>query len=434
MATLVKDQTVVDAGPEVAARRASDRLDSIDLVRGLVIVIMALDHSRGNFTNPDFDITNIHQTTPIWFLTRWITHYCAPTFVFLAGTGAFLFSCRGKTKRDLAWFLVSRGLWLIFLELTVIRLSWFYSFQYHFAFGQVIWAIGWSMIVLAPMVYLPVSAIAVFGVSMIAFHNLFDGVKPDDWGNFRWLWIILHTGERIQLTQGGTLNLFGLPPIHFSRELVFNPFYPLIPWIGVLAAGYALGAMFLLNRPERRRNLLGLGLTLILAFLVLRYLNWYGDRPANKPGEPGPWAVFEAHWWQTPLAFINCQKYPPSLMYLLMTLGPAITALALFDRQPGPLGRFFITYGRVPLFFYLPHFFILHGLAIVFAYLRYGRADWLFQEPPGIRPGDIPKDNGYDLWVAYLVWLGVVLALYFPCRWFAGVKRRYRNVWWLSYL
>jgi uncharacterized membrane protein len=416
MATLTVKQPATDLAKVPApAVTAGARLDSIDLVRGLVIVIMALDHARGNFTNPGYDIVNVDQTTPAYFLTRWITHYCAPTFVFLAGTGAFLFRSRGKSKGDLAWFLVTRGIWLIFLELTVIRFGWFFTIEFHFFFGQVIWAIGWSMIVLAPLVFLPTSAVAVFGLTMIAFHNLFDSVRAEDWGNLRWLWVILHTGEQIKL----------------GDNIVFLPFYPLVPWIGVLAAGYALGAMFLLEQRVRRRELAGLGLALIAAFVFLRYANLYGDKPTSQAGTPGPWAVHE-HWWQTLFAFINCQKYPPSLVFLLMTLGPAITALALFDRVPGPLGRFFITYGRVPLFFYLPHWFILYGLKLAFAYHFYGRADWLFRDTPP-PPGTEPPDNHYPLWAAYLVWLGVVLLLYFPCRWFGGFKRRHRDWTWLSY-
>ena len=209
------------------------RLDNIDFVRGLVIVIMALDHVRGNFSNIHFDLTDVTVTTPPAFLTRWITHYCAPTFVFLAGTGAFLYGSRGKTKPRLAWFLLSRGLWLVVLELTVIRYSWFLNVNYMFAFGQVIWAIGWSMVVLAGLVFLPTSAITVFGLALILFHNLFDNVTPEDWGRLSWLWKILHTGQSIKFDDG--------------RE--FSPFYPLIPWMGVMAAGYGLARSCCLIDP-----------------------------------------------------------------------------------------------------------------------------------------------------------------------------------------
>jgi uncharacterized membrane protein len=426
---------------------ARPRLDNIDLLRGLVIVIMALDHVKGNIAYLPFDPVDLNRSTTAYFLTRWISHFCAPVFVFLAGTGAFLYGARGRTKGELAWFLFSRGLWLIVLEITVIRFSWFLNVNYQFSFGQVIWAIGWGMIVLAGMVYLPLSVITTFGLALIVLHNLADGVKAEDWGDFRWVWCILHTGETIDL----------LPDVKFW------PFYPLIPWIGVLAAGYGFGAIMLLKSDRRRRDVFGLGLMLTLIFVALRWSNAYGDKPTPLVGLPGPWSV-QKDWHFTIFSFVNCQKYPPSLNFLLMTLGPAIIALALFDREQGRLGRFFITYGRVPLFFYLLHWFVIKGIAVGLAYIRYGRIDWMYGTAPDLtsplgastagllaspggegsllaasallpgRPGPKvpPIDYGYDLWVVYLVWLGVVLALYPLCSWFAGVKRRSRASW-LSY-
>jgi uncharacterized membrane protein len=434
-----------DAVPPALPWRS--RLDSIDLLRGLVIVIMALDHVKHAFTNFVPDPTNVLTTTSAQFLTRWITHYCAPTFVFLAGTGAFLYGARGRTKGQLAWFLLSRGLWLVLLELVVIRFSWYLNFNYFLTVGQVIWAIGWSMVVLAGLVFCPLAAVTALGVLMIAFHNLGDGVRAADWGPLAWLWKILHTGEAIEVV-----------PRH-----IFAPAYPLIPWIGVMAAGYGLGALMLLDRPERRRQLFGLGIVLTLAFIVLRYSNLYGDRapnqgvsvtliagnigmagstPANAPlaaalgpvtlpftglGGPGPWLVQE-NWRYTLFAFINTQKYPPSLLFLLMTLGPAIVALALFDRETGPLGRFFVIIGRVPLFFYLLHWFVIKGLQVCVAYLERGSLEW----QPDV-PDNTPPNQGYDLWVVYAIWLGVVFFLFPLCYWFAGVKRRSRAAW-LSYL
>jgi uncharacterized membrane protein len=400
-------------GRAQSSRLQSVRLDSIDLVRGLVMVIMALDHVKGTFTNVHYDATDLTKTTPIFFLTRWVTHFCAPTFVFLAGTGAFLYRARGKTTPQLAWFLLSRGVWLIVLELTVIRFSWFLNVNYAFSFGQVIWAIGWSMILLSALVYLPTPAVTVFGVSMMAFHNLFDGVTAAGFGRLDWLWKVLHTGEGIEPVKG----------------YYFAPFYPLIPWLGVMAAGFGFGALFLQDRPERRRNLLGLGLALTALFIGLRFTNVYGDRLAAGAGQPGPWA-WQSDGLFTLLSFINCQKYPPSLLFLLMTLGPAITALAVFDREPGPLGRVFVIFGRVPLFFYLLHWYVIKGLLLGLTWLRYGRVDWLFA---GFGAENVPEDNGYDLWIVYLIWLGVVAFLFPLCYWFAGVKQRSRSAW-LSYL
>ncbi|MBI3407586.1 MAG: DUF1624 domain-containing protein [Planctomycetes bacterium] len=421
----------------IGKQTGRSRLDNIDLVRGLVIVIMALDHVKGNFSNAHFDLVDLSRTTEAYFLTRWISHFCAPIFVFLAGTGAFLYGARGRSKNELAWFLVSRGIWLIFLELTWIRFSWFLDVGYAFSFGQVIWAIGWGMIIMAPLIYLPLSFIAVLGLGMILFHNHFDGVPAESWGKLDWLWSILHTGEHIVIwTDDGALH------IELMRTLreqgiqqppgpVFHPFYPLIPWIGVMFAGYAFGALMLLDRPQRRSQVFALGLGLTLMFLALRYSNVYGDKISTNPALPGPWSE-QKDLVFTAFSFVNTQKYPPSLVFLLMTLGPGLMALALFDREPGPLSRFFVTFGRVPLFFYLLHWYLIKGLAIAFAQVRYGRIDWLVGGDMTSRPQS-PSDNGYDLWVIYVVWIGVVLALFPFCYWFAGVKMRSRSAW-LSYL
>jgi uncharacterized membrane protein len=413
-------QLSLDAAPQPDIARVSParpvarpRLDAIDLLRGVVIVLMALDHVKGNIARLPFEPLDLTQTAPAYFLTRWVTHFCAPVFVFLAGTGAFLYGARGRSKRELAWFLLSRGVWLIVLELTVIRFSWFLNVNYLFSFGQVIWAIGWAMIMLAGLVFLPISAVTVFGLALIAFHNLFDGVHAADWGKYRWLWCILHTGEMLE---------------PFPNRN-FLPFYPLIPWVGVLAAGYGLGPLMLLDPKRRRRELLGLGLALILLFVALRYSNFYGDKVTHRPGQPGPWSM-QKDWLFTAFSFVNCQKYPPSLVFLLMTLGPALVFLGLAEGEPGRLGRFFIVFGRVPLFFYLLHWFVIKGVAIGLAYLRYQRADWMYGTPA---QGAVPPDYGYSLWVVYGVWLGVVLFLFPLCYWFAGVKRRSRAAW-LSYL
>jgi uncharacterized membrane protein len=400
------------------------RLDAIDLLRGVVIVLMALDHVKGNFTSAQFDPTDLAKTTPAYFVTRWVTHFCAPVFVFLAGTGAFLAGSHGKGRGALSWFLFSRGLWLILLELTVIRFAWFLEVSYTFSFGQVIWAIGWSMIALSALVFLPVSAITVFGVAVIAFHNLSDNVSPEKWGDFAWLWQLLHTGGEVKLD-----TVFHAGDIwEWTRGKTFWAMYPVLPWLGVMAAGYGFGALWLLPPQRRRKELLGLGLALTVTFIALRYANIYGDKPWGSPTQAGPWSVQE-HWWLTLFSFVNCQKYPPSLCFLLMTLGPAITALALFDHTVGPVGRFFVTFGRVPLFFYLLHWYLIKGLVFAFAFARYRRADWLYGGPPR-QP---PSGDGYDLWVIYLVWI-VVVALMWPlCAWFAGIKRRSRSAW-LSYL
>jgi uncharacterized membrane protein len=418
MTQLIQEYPVTrSASGTIVPAPARPRLDGIDLLRGIVIVLMALDHVKGNIAYLPFDPVDLSsQTTWAYFVTRWVTHFCAPVFVFLAGTGAFLYGARGRTKRELSWFLLSRGLWLIVLELTVIRFSWVLNLDYYFdrppTFGQVIWAIGWGMIVLSGLVYLPVSISTTFGLALIIFHNLADRVQPEDWGNYSWAWIILHTGGTFEVLPG----------------VKFWPFYPLIPWIGVLAAGYGFGPLMRLEPKQRRKEVLGLGIMLTLTFVALRWSNLYGDKFTSQPGQPGPWSV-QKDWLFTIFSFVNCQKYPPSLDFLLMTLGPALIALALFDREAGPVGKFFITFGRVPLFFYLLHWFVIKGVAIALAYHHYSRADWMYGSPP---PNSAPPDYGYDLWVVYLVWLGVVLVLFPLCYWFAGVKRRSRAAW-LSY-
>jgi uncharacterized membrane protein len=403
-------QHVSDRG-ETRARLPSKRLDSVDLVRGLVMVIMALDHVKGNFAHLPFDPIDLSKTTPGFFLTRWITHFCAPTFVFLAGTGAFLYRARGRSSAEVSWFLLSRGLWLVFLEVTVVRFSWFANVNYGFTIGQVIWAIGWSMVAMSALVYLPTWLVTLFGVAMMASHNLMDAWSADDLRIPQWAWAILHTGDFIKVTE----------------QSVFLPMYPLIPWIGVMAAGYGLGAIMVLDRPLRRKTLFVLGLTMMLAFVGLRYVNLYGD--FRNPRQPfaGPWSMHDDGAY-TLFSFLNCQKYPPSLLFLLMTLGPAITCLAIFDYQVGPLGKFFVVFGRVPLFYYLIHWFCLKGLAIALALQRYGNAAWMYDQT--VTP---PEDYGYSLGTVYLIWVCLVLALWPPCYWFSEVKRR-SSAWWLSYL
>jgi uncharacterized membrane protein len=393
---------------EVEAREpARRRLDSVDLLRGVVIVVMALDHVRDYFTRAAhlFDPADLTRTTAPLFLTRWITHFCAPTFVFLAGASAFLYGSRpGRTRNELARFLLSRGLWLVFIELTVVRLAWQFNFNYHFFNIQVIWAIGWSMVALGALVFLPIRVVGVIGVVMIATHNLLDGigasplmVAPGVFGHASvtdWLWSILHVRNA---------------PVT----------YPLIPWIGVMAAGYSFGPVLQHAPDRRRRELLGLGTLLVVGFILLRAINVYGD--AQR------WSTQSSSLF-TFLSFLNTTKYPPSLLYLLMTLGPAILSLVLFERLRGPVARFFIVYGRVPFLFYVAHLYLIHALVLLFAAFR---GDDLHGYLVFWRL--MPESWGYSLGVAYAVWILVVLALYPLCRWFAGVKARRRDAW-LSYL
>ena len=419
-------QAAGPANPE-PVKPARKRLDSIDMLRGIVMVIMMLDHTR-DFIHSGallFDPLDLSKTTVSLFLTRWITHYCAPIFVFLAGTGAYLRYARGSSKRELSRFLISRGVWLIILEFTIVRLGAFFNLDPRFIlFLQVIFVIGFSMIVLAGLVHLPLKITLAFGLSMIALHNILDKypVRPwqgpqspvPSWGAK--LFMLLH--------QPG---LFPIGP-NFPSPLVFV-LYPLIPWIGVMAVGYAFGALYQKDAQLRKRWLLIIGGIVTWLFIFIRAIDKYG--------EPLHWRR-QKNLVFTILSFINTTKYPPSLDYLLMTIGPAILALALFEMragsQPGGsiLRNFFVTFGRVPMFFYILQWFTAHTIAVVL-HLIFGKpVHWLFQTPIDwfTHP---PVGNGFNLIVVYLSWIGGVLLLYPLCRWFAGVKARRRD-WWLSYL
>jgi uncharacterized membrane protein len=389
------------------SRATQPRVEAIDLLRGLVMVLMALDHVRDFFSEARFNPTDLARTTPALFLTRWVTHFCAPVFVFLAGTGAFLHGSRGRTKPQLAWFLLSRGLWLVGLEFTLVHLGWFFNFNYHILIAQVIWAIGWSMVALAGLIFLPTWAVTTLGIAVVAGHNALDCVDPEALGSFRWLWVALCSG--------------GIIPL--APEVVLYVAYPVLPWLGVMAAGYGFGALWLLDRDRRRRWLLGLGGALTLGFVVLRAANVYGD--------PNPW-LLQSDAVFTFLAFLDCTKYPPSLLYVLMTLGPAVLALAWFDSSANRLGRPLVVFGRVPLFFYLLHVPLIHLAALAFARTQYGDVSFLLPHPLLIGPQGVPEGYGYGLPTVYFVTLGVVLTLYPLCRWFAEVKRRRREAW-LSY-
>ncbi len=386
------------------------RLDQLDLLRGLVMILMALDHTRDFLSHEAmlFDPTDLSMTHGWVFLTRWVTHFCAPIFCFLAGTGAFLSLGRGKTKRDLSWFLVTRGLWLVVLEFTLVGSAWTFAFDPHNFFLQVIWAIGCSMIVLAALIHLPLWGVAAFGLIMIAGHNLLDPISPQSWGAWSGLWKMLHVQGLVNPAPGYDVFIA----------------YPLIPWIGVVATGFAFGALLRRERAERRRLLLWLGLALSVGFVVLRATNLYGD--------PKPWAP-QASALFTLFSFVNCTKYPPSLLYLLMTLGPALIFLSLADRELNQAWQKpILVFGRVPLFYYLLHLPLIHGIAVLLSLLRYGHAKGILHDTVFPEAKGLPLDYGYGLLGVYAVW-GLVLALLYPlCRWFAALKQRRRDAW-LSY-
>ena len=397
------------------------RIDSVDLLRGIIMVIMMLDHTRDfvHFQAAAFDPTNVERTTTLLFFTRWVTHFCAPLFVFLAGTGAYFQQMRGKPKVELSRFLITRGLWLIFLELTVLRVIIMFNFDYPVVAGflQVIWAIGWSMIVLAALIHLPVGIVAAIGVTMIVGHNALDQVQVTSWrgpgtpapGFWASVWHVLHVP--------GLIFPFGAPK---AAVLVL---YPLIPWIGVMAAGYAFGALYRVDPRERGRFLVRIGAVVTVGFVVLRAINVYGD--------PAPWS-HQPTATKTVLSFLATSKYPPSLLFLMMTLGPAFLFLAWADgREQGRIAQFFITYGRVPLFFYLLQWITAHTLALVASLIAGKPTEYLFSNLAFAPPP--PAGTGFGLGIVFLLWVLGVLLLYPLCSWYAGVKAR-RHDWWLSYL
>ncbi len=352
---------------------ARPRQDSIDVLRGLVMVVMALDHARDFFSYAQFEPTDLRLTTPAYFLTRLVTHFCAPVFVFLAGTGACLAGQRGKTTKELSIFLLTRGLWLVLLELTVLRFAWGFGLDPHALNALVIWAIGWSMVVLAGLVFLPRAAVLLFGLVMIGAHNAFDGAHGGGW------WTVLHVQGWVEYAPGWGIFVM----------------YPLVPWIGVMAAGYGFGAYAAGNRQRIR----WLGLGACVLFVLLRLVNHYGD--------PAPWSSQRSALF-TLFSFVNCEKYPPSLDYLLMTLGPALVLLSLLPDTARGILKPFVVFGRVPLFYYLLHIPLIHLLARV-------------------------AGERYGLPVVYGVWILVVAALYWPCLKWSELKRRNQSAW-LSYL
>jgi uncharacterized membrane protein len=400
-----------------SASTRPSRIISVDLLRGLVMMLMALDHTRDYFSGLPFPPEDLSKTFGALFFTRVITHLCAPVFFLLAGASAYLSVARGKSLSEVSRFFWTRGLWLVFLELTVLHFAWDFTLQ-SVPLLQVIWALGWSMVVMALIVRLPVVWIGSLGAAVIVLHNLLDTVTPDALGNAAGLWTFLHVPGFISIS----------PQI---RALIG---YPLIPWVGVMAAGYALGT--LLERPDRRKRLLTLGLGLTLAFFVLRGLNFYGNGSHGFhsffPATVGPWKL-QATPALTIMSFFNTLKYPPSLDYLLMTLGPALILLSCFEgpRAEHGVSRILLVFGRVPLFYYVFHIFLIHTLAVLTGILFHQPVSWLWQGTFVLQKA--PTDYGHSLAFVYLIWVMVLLILYFPCKWYADFKSRHRDWAILSY-
>src|SRR5579871_2686570 len=390
------------------------RLQSIDAVRGAVMIMMALDHVR-DFVHRDamqFSPTDLARTPPLLFLTRWVTHFCAPAFLFLAGVSAFLWWQRGRSRGQLSRFLLARGAWLILLELTVMRLAYDLNFSSQPPVLLIIlWVIGLCMIGMAGLLWLPLRWLAVLSLAVIGLHHLLDPLRAANFGKAAGLWNLLHEPGAFRVA---------------SQTVIVG--YPLVPWIAVMTAGFCFGPVLLMDPARRRRILAAAGTAAALAFVIVRGLHVYGD--------PAPWSAQKTGIF-TVLSFLNCTKYPPSLAFLLMTLGPMLLALAWSERARLTAVNPLIVFGRVPFFYFVLHFYAARVVAALLAWLRYGREStaFLFQPLPSMGgPRELfPAAFGYDLWVVYAVWAAVVAALYPACRWFAGVKARRRD-WWLSYL
>ncbi|HJS79518.1 MAG TPA: heparan-alpha-glucosaminide N-acetyltransferase domain-containing protein [Vitreimonas sp.] len=403
-----------------ASLAAGVRITEIDMLRGLVIVLMALDHCRDYFHAGAFTFNPLdpEQTTPWLYVTRWITHLCAPTFVLLAGVSAYLQFAKGKTAPQLSMFLLTRGLWLIVLEFTVLSFGWSFGFPY-VLFLQVIWAIGWSMIALAAFVWLPRMAVLCLGVAIVAGHNLLDPITPQMLGQFSLLWIFLHEGG----------------PIFVGQQPIGLIAYPALPWFGIIALGYGMGAVFASEPAKRDRTLLLLGLAMLAAFVLLRWFMAYGDPQFAA----GPEAV--ARDWREQasvgaalMVFFDVQKYPPSLQFTLATLGIIFALWPLLARLRGPVASVLNTFGAVPFFFYVLHIYLVHILAIA-ANAAAGRpiaGQFNYMLNVFTQP-QLFQGAGFTLPWVYLAWIAVLALLYPVCRYWQQLKARRRD-WWLSYL
>ncbi len=388
------------------------RIQSIDILRGLVMIIMALDHTRDFFHAEAWtgDPLNMATTTPALFFTRWITHFCAPIFVFLAGTSVWLQGIR-KSRKELSVFLIKRGLWLILIEIFVMNFS--FSFDIHFSLIalQTIWSIGISMIILGLMIWLPFPVILVSGLLIVLGHNSLDFYE-----------------KGLTQTPGicyDLLHHFGIHHLWGNHNLLI--LYPFLSWSGLMMLGYCFGKIIAnADEKQRKNSLITMGVAVILFFIVLRATNMYGD--------PDHWSS-QKNALFTFLSFINTHKYPPSLLYMCMTIGPALLFLAIFSKTKNRLTDFISIYGRVPFFYYIIHFYIIHVVSMLLFFTRgHSFAEGINDHSGGFLPNFIKPGEGYNLWVVYGIWLAIVLSLYPLCKWYDSYKRNHPEKKWLSYL
>jgi uncharacterized membrane protein len=384
------------------------RIQSIDLLKGLVMVIMALDHVRDYFHYSAFffDATDPEQTTWPIFITRFITHFCAPAFSFLAGTSAFMIGKR-KSPAELSSFLFKRGLWLVFVEIIIINFAWKFDLNFTHIGLQTIWSLGISMIVLAGLIHFPKKMILVFSLLIIFGHNLLDNIHFD--GSY--LWAILHERQKFEFTEGHTV--------------IFA--YSLLPWIGVMSLGYCFGSLYdsSFDAQKRKQLLNGLGIASIALFFILIAFNTYGD--------PLQWTYY-GDVSKTLMSILNISKYPPSLLYLLVTLGGTLLFLANAEKLKGNFVNFFCVFGRVPFFYYILHLYLIHLMAVIAA--EFTGFGWkiMVSMPTFITRVEALKGYGFNLITVYVVWIIVILLLYPLCKKFDNYKQSHKEKWWLSYL
>ena len=389
------------------------RIHSIDLLRGIVMIIMALDHVRDYFHNlsfvPHHDPLDLDTTTPLLYFTRWITHFCAPVFVCLSGTSAYLLGQK-KSTAELSVFLIKRGLWLIFVELAIITLAWTFNPFYNIFILQVIWAIGISMVFLGIFVRLPFKVILVTGLLILLFHNLLDYPEAARNNQVGFFWDLVHDG------------FFKFYPITKEHTLVMV--YPFLPWIGIMFLGYCLGKWYepAMDHLKRKKYLLYTGVGMIVLFVLLRWTDGYGD--------PKGWSTRQSELF-TFLSFMNVTKYPPSLLYACATLGPALIFLAISEKINNSFSRICLVYGKVPFFYYVTHLFLIHFICVISFFMSgYGANNIVDKNTPFLFR---PLGAGFNLGGVYLIWLLVIILLYPLCKWYGRYKATHHH-WWLSYL
>jgi len=384
---------------ENAIPREKVRLESIDTMRGIVMVIMALDHVRDFFHNTAlvFNPTDLTKTNEVLFFTRWVTHFCAPTFVFLSGASMYI-SLQRKTKKELSRYLLTRGLWLIFIEVVVIRFAFFFNFYYDITFLTIIWVIGADMVLMAALIHLSDRAALILGLVIISGYSLLGSIP--------------------------ILTGIGFYPITPSIAVIES--YPILPWLGIMLLGYSAGRLFApdYDAHKRKKILIQLGVTSIVLFVIIRFINVYGDST--------PWTV-QKDMMFTVISFLNVTKYPVSLLFALMTLGPMLIVLASLEGRQINVLKPVVVFGRVPLFYFVLHFFIIHAVALVLSlYITeksFSEIDLHFDKSFG----GITPEGGITLAWVYFVWIALVVALYPICKKYDRYKSTHKR-WWLSYL